>query len=316
MNTTVDMSKGIYRKIFSCFLFGKRINSVSIGAEAWFWRLHAVADDFGNFRAETAILKAQASPIREVNASQVEGWMKELTGAGLIAGYIADEEYFASIVGFEKFQPANKNGRRIQKYPREPKGIQIDPGESGGIQGNPGNPVPLSISSSISSNTSPVLPSAVDDSDSLSAQLKKHHEAVNGPDPRKPKPKKLPAVETWEPIPEPFNTPAIHDALREWAIYRDTQRKDKWTPFAQKRLFAQFVKYKWTPDDVIARINEAMIAGWRGLWFANAPEPPRGPRPLVLNGSKGGQPYYEPCPVVRPKPEDLKALFAEMKNES
>ena len=31
---------------------------------------------------------------------------------------------------------------------------------------------------------------------------------------------------------------------------------------------------------------------------------------------KNIQPQYEPCPVVRPKPEDLKALFAEMKNES
>jgi hypothetical protein len=37
VTTPVDMTKGMYRRIYSGFLNGKRINAVSEGAENWFW---------------------------------------------------------------------------------------------------------------------------------------------------------------------------------------------------------------------------------------------------------------------------------------
>ena len=131
-----DLTKGIYRRIYGGFVGGKRINSVSIGAEAWFWRLHAIADDFGNMGPGLKLIRSSAAPIRNVTAKQVEGWMMELEHANLIQKYTADGDDYWSIVGFCDFQPAGKNGRRIQRFPLngESGGIRVNPGESSSIQ--------------------------------------------------------------------------------------------------------------------------------------------------------------------------------------
>lgn len=126
---SIDLTLGIYRRIYAGFRTGHRINAVSIGAEAWFWRLNAIADDYGNFMAEPTILRNEAAGRRKVSVKQAEAWLAELVPALVVLATIAGER-FGHIVGFEKLQPAGKNGRRIRKVP-------VHPGESGGIQNNP-----------------------------------------------------------------------------------------------------------------------------------------------------------------------------------
>lgn len=129
---SIDLTLGIYRRIYAGFRMGHRINAVSIGAEAWFWRLNAIADDYGNFLADPTILRNEAAGRRSVTVKQAEAWLAELVPS-LVALATLDGERFGHIIGFEKLQPAGKNGRRIRK-------VRVHPGESGGIQNNPENP--------------------------------------------------------------------------------------------------------------------------------------------------------------------------------
>jgi hypothetical protein len=142
--STTDMTGGLYRRIYAGFITGRRINAVSWPAEAWFWRLHAIADDFGNFPKSSAVLKGFAAPLKEVTAEQIRVMTEELESMKLLVPYESSGEFFLHIDGFERRQPAGKNGKRIQRYPRMEdvnigslRGIQENPGESSAIQVNP-----------------------------------------------------------------------------------------------------------------------------------------------------------------------------------
>jgi len=52
----VDMTKGVYRRIYSSATRDRRINQLSLAAELLYWRLHCVADDFGSFEADPYLL--------------------------------------------------------------------------------------------------------------------------------------------------------------------------------------------------------------------------------------------------------------------
>lgn len=112
----VDMTKGVYRRIYAGYISGKKINSVSIGAEAWFWRLNVIADDFGNYRADEDHLVYAVGGRRRVSEKDVRGWMGELVAAGLITLYQVGGDRLFHINEFETRQPANKNGRRIRRF--------------------------------------------------------------------------------------------------------------------------------------------------------------------------------------------------------
>lgn len=130
-----DLRLGIYRRIYSGFLWGKRINSVSLECEAWFWRLLVVADDFGNLPAEEARLCALTKGLRhKMRDSDVAAYCACLEQARLISGYSAEDERFYHVHDWEKLQPCSRNGRRYQRFPLHPAGL----GESGCILGNPG----------------------------------------------------------------------------------------------------------------------------------------------------------------------------------
>lgn len=149
---TLDMTEGVYRRIYAGFLKNKKINSVSWMAEAWFWRLVVLADDYGNIDGDMRWLTVNAAPKREVDTKQAKILTDELRSAGLIMFYQVDGEDFINIPGFIDRQPANKNGRRIKRVPRpedgrggESEGIRVNPGESKEMQTSPvqtpsGNP--------------------------------------------------------------------------------------------------------------------------------------------------------------------------------
>lgn len=146
--TVTNMVGGLYRRIYAGFLTGKRINAVSLGAEAWFWRLHAIADDFGNLPGDPMVLQAFAAPKRDLSIEDVSAMTAELERQirsetpALLVRYEHDGDSYLHIDGFEIRQPAGKNGRRIQKYPIYLGVIQGNPGESKGIRLRPGNPAP------------------------------------------------------------------------------------------------------------------------------------------------------------------------------
>lgn len=141
-----DRSLGTYRRIYSGYLKGRRINSVSLGAECLFMRLMALADDYGNVSAEINDLHHEAFPRRpEVTRADVESWSKELVGANLVTPYTSKGENFLSINDWMKLQPAGQNGKRVQRLPLPNWLIQNNPGESGGIPDFPVPPTPIPI---------------------------------------------------------------------------------------------------------------------------------------------------------------------------
>lgn len=124
-----DLTRGVYRRLYAGFIKGQRINRISLQAEAWFWRVFAVADDFGNCDADPELLRDATKGRRKVTVKQVEKWLNEMASVGLVSFYQNKSERYLHILRFEETQPAGKNGKRLKRVPL--------PGESGCIQVNP-----------------------------------------------------------------------------------------------------------------------------------------------------------------------------------
>lgn len=129
METVTDLTKGVYRRLYSGFTKGQRINKLSLSAEAWFWRVLATVDDFGNGDADPDLCRDATAGRRKVTTRQVSEWLGEMRTVGLLQFYTVKSEPYLHVIGFEITQPAGKNGRRIRRYP--------SPDESEGIQDNP-----------------------------------------------------------------------------------------------------------------------------------------------------------------------------------
>ena len=172
MQDETDRRLGIYRRIYSNFVNGRRINSVSVDAEALFWRLHALADDWGNLWGDPRLIQCHGAPRRSWTFQQVEAMTDELVTQGLIVRYDESGETYLNIVGWEKLQPANKNGKRLQRFPRHNGQDTGNPGESKGIQVNPENPSESYPSHSHSHSHSQLttLPAVAGDSGTVSRE--------------------------------------------------------------------------------------------------------------------------------------------------
>ena len=119
-----DLSKGTYRRMYSGFIWARRICSVPVASEAWFWRLHAVADDYGNLPADEIRLTSEVKGYRNVRSSEILHACADLQRAGLIYPYSVGGENFYHIADFEEMQPAiSRNGRRYNEYPMHPSGL-------------------------------------------------------------------------------------------------------------------------------------------------------------------------------------------------
>lgn len=121
-----DLTRGVYRRLYSGFITGQRISKLSLQAEAWFWRVLATVDDFGNAHADPDLCRAATVGRRKIPAKQISEWLRQMKDVGLIEFYTVKGEPFLHVVGFEASQPANRNGKRIRRFPT--------PDESGGIR--------------------------------------------------------------------------------------------------------------------------------------------------------------------------------------
>lgn len=129
-DAVTDLTRGVYRRLYAGFTKGQRINKLSLQAEAWFWRVLATVDDFGNGEADPQLCRdATAGRRTTVTKGQVSRWLDEMVSANLIEFYWAKGDKYLHVLKFESWQPAGKNGRRFRRFP--------DPSESEGIQGNP-----------------------------------------------------------------------------------------------------------------------------------------------------------------------------------
>lgn len=113
---------GKYRKLYeSGMTEGRRVNSVSLEAEAWLWRLMLIADDFGNFPADPDFMSGRAAPKRRLDRETVDRLTDELERAKLLTRYSVDGEEFLCMAEFERLQTP-PNGRRVRRYPGDPGG--------------------------------------------------------------------------------------------------------------------------------------------------------------------------------------------------
>jgi hypothetical protein len=135
-DAVTDLTRGVYRRLYSGFTKGQRINRLTLQAEAWFWRVLATVDDFGNGDADPELCHAMTAGRRKVTPKQISGWLREMKDAGLIRFYEAKGEPYLQVVGFETSQPAGKNGKRMKRFPfpGESEGIRVNPELSGSAQ--------------------------------------------------------------------------------------------------------------------------------------------------------------------------------------
>lgn len=143
---TIDLTRGLYRRIYANFIVGRRINAVPLEAEAWFWRILSVADDFGNLTGDASLLYVATvgRRVAEISIDQVKAWTAALLNAELLDTYTVGNDTFLHVRGFLDTQSAGINGKRVRRVPAspwdpgEPKRSRVNPGESKRAQVNPG----------------------------------------------------------------------------------------------------------------------------------------------------------------------------------
>jgi hypothetical protein len=249
---TLDMTEGVYRRIYSGFLDNAKVNSVSWMAEAWFWRLVVLADDFGNLKGNWRHLAVNASPVREIDAAQAKALTLELVKAKLVELYQVDDKQYIHIKGFTERQPANKNGRRIQKEPMNPEesGCEsVHLGESGGIQTNPEESSASDSDSDSDSDSEPEAEANRDASVALAATKKK---SVN-----------ITAeqfVTVWRD--RGHSDSRLMHAVEEFHQHRTNMRKPI-SALAASKLVT--VCEGFTVEEIIAEIEKSIASGYQGL---------------------------------------------------
>jgi hypothetical protein len=137
MAENVNRERGNYRMIYSSYLLGQRINSVSPEAEAWFWRINVTCDDWGNRIAEPSLMRDVCGR-RDYTLKQIDDLTRELEAAGLIVFYAVAGDRYLHVVDYEDWQPPDKKGRRVSRCSRY-QDVAGDSGKFGVIPGSSGD---------------------------------------------------------------------------------------------------------------------------------------------------------------------------------
>lgn len=168
MSETIDSTK-FYRKLYpNGILFGRRVNAVSCGAELLLWRLHAIADDYGGFRADATELRDLVFPRRrDLRPAQVQEWLEELAkvpssltpppAQPLVVLYDVAGDRYGCVTNWLDLQ-TTVNGKRLRKVPRPPgidlsKRPQAPPGYTSAPKTNTDSDTDSSSGSGFSSRT-------------------------------------------------------------------------------------------------------------------------------------------------------------------
>jgi hypothetical protein len=173
-DAVTDLTRGVYRRLYSGFITGQRINKLSLQAEAWFWRVLATVDDFGNGHADPDLCRAATVGKRKIPARQISEWLRQMRNVGLIELYTAKGEPFLHVVGFEITQPAGKNGKRLKRYPLpdESDGIQVNPDSSSASDNDTDN------DTQDDNDSEPAMPFVSDEFKMAIKDLEKHRKEI------------------------------------------------------------------------------------------------------------------------------------------
>lgn len=169
-DSIANLKRTVYRHFYAGWLKGRRINAVSRDAALCFVHLHFICDGFGNFHADPELVVSEAFPLRrDVTPDMCQQWIDELAACkpGLVSLYEAVGETYGHITGFEDIQPAGKNGKPYQLYPKPP--APRDEDDAG--RGEPVTPVNPSESKTILND--PMNPSAQKENENEKKKEKK-----------------------------------------------------------------------------------------------------------------------------------------------
>lgn len=79
----------------------KRVNSLTWSEEVLFVRLIMKADDYGNYYADSSLIKAYLYPRKDgIRTTDIDGWLTKLEVAHLIRSYSSKGDSFLHIVGY------------------------------------------------------------------------------------------------------------------------------------------------------------------------------------------------------------------------
>lgn len=137
MAENVNRQRGNFRLIYSSYLLGQRINSVSPEAEAWFWRVMVSCDDWGNRIAEPSLMRDVCGR-RDYSLERIDTLTRELEAADLIVFYEVGGDKYLHVRDYEEWQPADKKGRRVSRCSRY-QDVVGDSGKSGEVSGSSGD---------------------------------------------------------------------------------------------------------------------------------------------------------------------------------
>jgi hypothetical protein len=120
-----------YQAVYKSIVDSRRINAVSDGAEALYFRLLCVSDDFGRFHGSAFRVAAGALAARfeanSVTVEQVEERLRELERVGAVERYEVEGERFLAIVGYSDPIAAD---RRVARFPTPPERSSAPSGAS------------------------------------------------------------------------------------------------------------------------------------------------------------------------------------------
>lgn len=103
----------------------EKINSISAGAEVFFYRLMMKADDFGNYYGTPKLLRSDLFPLKDgVKEADVAKWVNACIEVGMIVRYTVEGKDYLHIKDFgQRMRFGSKN--KFPKY--EPTDIQTPP---------------------------------------------------------------------------------------------------------------------------------------------------------------------------------------------
>ncbi len=101
------------------------VNKLSFAAEVFYRRLMSIVDDYGRFDGRAAILRANLYPLKlgSVVEPDVEKWLAECAGAGLVRVYEVEQKRYVMVEKFDQRLRAKKS-----KWPAPANGLQSSAG--------------------------------------------------------------------------------------------------------------------------------------------------------------------------------------------
>ena len=102
------------------------VDSLSVEAERFFYRLIVVCDDYGLMDARPAIIRSRCFPLRvdEITTATVQGWLGELEAADVIRRYVVGGRAYLKMTTFLRHQ---QQRAKRSKYPEPPDGACQQP---------------------------------------------------------------------------------------------------------------------------------------------------------------------------------------------